>query len=432
MNNNNFDEQAKKVSLWYSFRDGVFASIMQGLVQDYFTPFLLAVGGTVRQVGILSALSNFSAAVFQLRIAEVTQSLKSRKKTMVGFVLFQAVSLLLLFGSVVFAFHQPWTVIILAALFVTTGAMSAAPWGSLMADTVDEDKRGEYFGWRNKVLGLLLITMSLVTAVILNYSKKVNVLYGFAAIFAIAGVSRFVSGWFLSKMHEPPYQHDETSCFTFLDFITRLRYSNFARFTVFVALMNFAVYLSSPFFTVLMLKDLSFSYLLFGFLTVASSFTMYFTMKRWGEHADKVGNFKIVKMTSQLLGIVPLLWLVSRNPAYLFFAQVFSGFVWSGFNLCTSNFIYDAVSPQKRTRCIAYFNLINGIGIGAGALLGGVILPYLPHIQGNQILGIITLSGLMRLVLGFFVIKMIREVRQVRHISYTDLVFGIIGLRAVD
>ncbi len=47
-----------------------------------------------------------------------------------------------------------------------------------------------------------------------------------------------------------------------LDFIAGMRKRNFEKFVLFVSLMNFSVNIAYPFFTVLMLKDLHFSYLL--------------------------------------------------------------------------------------------------------------------------------------------------------------------------
>ena len=50
-------------SLRFSILDGIFANAMAGFTQDYFTPFLLLLGGQVKHVAALTALPNLSSSV---------------------------------------------------------------------------------------------------------------------------------------------------------------------------------------------------------------------------------------------------------------------------------------------------------------------------------------------------------------------------------
>ncbi len=289
--------------------------------------------------------------------------------------------------------------IAVVTLFTGCGAVMTPVLGSFLSDLVEQSRRGEYFGWRNKVLGFVIIAASLLAGGILTLMKQRSYL-GFAVIFTGAFFWRVISGYFLKDMREPGLRHDRESSFTLFQFLRRFKESNFAKFVLFVALMNFTVNLASPFFAVLMLRDLQFSYFLYVVITGTATLTIYCAMERWGRHADKVGNLKIITFTSRLIGFIPLLWLINRHPLFLFCAQIFSGFIWAGFNLCTANFIYDAVVPEKRTRCIAYFNVFNGLALAAGALLGGFLLAHLPRLCGNRILMLLAVSSAARIVVA--------------------------------
>jgi len=116
---------------------------------------------------------------------------------------------------------------------------------------------------------------------------------------------------------------------------------------------------------------------------------------------------------------------------YLIAAQVFSGFVWAGFNLCTANFIYDAVSPEKRTRCIAYFNVLNGTALCLGAIIGSLSLSLLPPLFGYKILALFALSSLLRIAIGLFFSRSLKEVRPVEKIKSDELFFSMIGLKPI-
>jgi MFS family permease len=108
---------------------------------------------------------------------------------------------------------------------------------------------------------------------------------------------------------------------------------------------------------------------------------------------------------------------------------MFSGFAWGGFNLAVSNFIYDAVCEEKRVRCIAYFNLINGLGVFFGATLGGFIIGYLPSTLGSKILSIFLLSGLLRFGVRFAFLPHLKEVKKIHSMNNLTLFFSVIGLK---
>jgi len=217
--------------------------------------------------------------------------------------------------------------------------------------------------------------------------------------------------------------------FNFWDFIKRVKQSNFAKFVFYVASINFSVNIAGPFFAVFMLRDLNLNYVTYTVIVTTATIATLLTMNLWGRHADKIGNLKVIQLTSFFIPIVPALWLFSQEVYYLVIIQVFAGFVWAGFNLSVMNFIYDAVMPEKRTRCVAYFNVINGIAICLGALSGGVLAKAMPLLFGHRLLALFVLSGFLRAVFAFIFLPMIKEVRRVEKISSIDLFFSVIKLR---
>jgi MFS family permease len=425
----NQNDNKKKKSLKFSFSDGIFASGMVGFTQEYLTPFLLLLGATAKHIGMLSALPNFFASLIQVKSADLTERLKSRKKTINIFVLLHALMLLPMAIMALSGGGKPVTFIVYVVLFTSFGALATPAWGSLMSDLVDEDKRGTYFGWRNRTLGFITVVAALIAGFILQKMKGVNIFYGFTLIFGLAFIFRMMSWHFLTRMYEPPLNHGKENQFTLFDFLARIKESNFAKFVLFVSMMNFSVNLAAPFFAVLMLKDLHFSYILYIIITITATLTVYIMISRWGRHADRIGNLKIIKFASPLIGVIPLLWIFNRNPAFLIFAQVFSGFLWAGFNLCTTNFIYDAVSPEKRTRCISYFNVLNGLALAGGALLGGFLLQRLPPLFGYKILTLFLISSTLRIMVGIFMPLKLREVRPVEEAKSNQLFFSMIGIK---
>lgn len=428
-NMSRLQEEKVKKSLNSSFLDGVFASGMIGFVQDYFAPFLLLLGGTPGHIGMLSAFPNLFASLIQIKGADLADRLRSRKRIINIFVLLQALALLPLVIMPFMGQASPIFFIIIVVLFTSFGAVANPAWGSMMSDLVSEDKRGEYFGWRNKMLGFIIVASAFIAGFILHLVKGTNLFLGFSVIFGIAFIFRIISWIFLNKMYEPPQDYHRDSYFTLIDFISRIKESNFAKFVIFVAMMNFSVNIASPFFAVLMLKDMRFSYMLYTVITVTATLTIYIVINRWGKLADKVGNIRVIRFTAPFIALLPLLWVINRQPAFLILAQLVSGFAWAGFNLSASNFIYDAVTPAKRTRCIAYFNFFNGLALCAGALIGGALLQRLPPVFGYRILTLFLISSTLRFIVAFFGPMKIKEVRSVQKIDSNKLFFSMVGIR---
>ena len=425
----NITEAEVNKSLKISFKEGIFSSAMTGFTQEYFTPFLLLLGGTVQHVGFLSALPNLIASLVQLKDAEIVNWLGSRKKTVTIFVFFQSVMLIPMVAVALFQENSPAMFIVLVILLTCCGSLANPAWGSWMSDLVSKERRGQYFGWRQRTLGFVIVGAMFLAGFLLSVMKKINVFGGFALLFSCAFIWRMISWRYLKQMQEPPLRRNAEDQFTMYQFLRRLRESNFAKFVIFVSLLNFSVNIAAPFFAVLMLKELKFNYFLYTIVTLASTFTIYCTIARWGRHADKVGNLKVIQTTAPLIGLIPLLWIVNRNPLYLIFAQVFSGFVWAGFNICTSNFIYDAVIPEKRTRCIAYFNTLNGMALCLGAIIGGFALPLLPRLSGYRILTLFFISSILRIIIGLWFPRLLKEVRLVEKIKSDELFFSMIGIK---
>lgn len=425
----NITEAEADKSLKISFKEGIFSSAMTGFTQEYFTPFLLLLGGTVQHVGFLNAFANFIASLIQLKDADIVNWLGSRKKTVMIFVFLQSMMLIPMVVVALFQENSPALFIMLVILLTCCGSLANPAWGSWMSDLVPKERRGQYFGWRQRTLGFVIVGTMFLAGLLLYVMKKINVFGGFALLFSFAFIWRMISWHYIKQMQEPPLCHSAENQFTMYQFLRRLRESNFAKFVIFVSLLNFSVNIAAPFFAVLMLKELKFNYFLYTIITLASTFTIYCTIARWGRHADKVGNLKVIQTTAPLIGLIPLLWIVNRNPLYLIFAQVFSGFVWAGFNICTSNFIYDAVIPEKRTRCIAYFNALNGIALCLGAIIGGLALPFMPAISGYKILTLFLISSLFRIVIGLWLPRLLKEVRPVEKIKSDELFFSMIGIK---
>jgi MFS family permease len=417
-------------SLRSSFKDGIFAAFMAGVTDHYATPAALFLGATVRQIGLITALPNLLSSLSQFLSVRVIYWVGGRLKLLVRLVFSQAslilcIALLPLLESA----HRVELLLIFLILAAVCGGLAGPAWGSLMSDYVPASKRGRYFGWRNRTVGAVTVGSIVASGLLLNFFQEISYGTGFLIIFSLAAAARYVSAYFISRMDEPPHKKDPASDFTFLMFLRRFRESNFLKFVVFSGCLTFATYLAAPFFAVFMLRELQLSYLTYMALQVGSSLAALVALPLWGRHADLVGNVRVLRLSSFLASLIPMFWLLWHNPAYLMLVNLFAGFSWSGVTLSAGNFIYDAVTPQKRVRCIAYFNVINGLALFLGSSLGGFFASRLPPLFGHRLLGLFALSCSCRLFFYLLLSRSFREVRAAHEVSIQELFFSVVGIR---
>jgi MFS family permease len=262
--------------------------------------------------------------------------------------------------------------------------------------------------------------------------------YGFAAAFLIATIARWWGGRIFAQVEDPPIHVPDDSKFTFWQFISRARQSNFVKFVLFVSFMNFAVAISGPYFAMYMLNDLKLSYLEYMCVVATGVLIQFVVMRSWGALSDQFGNRKILRVCGWLVAFNPWMWLISDNLVFLIFIQLYSGFFWSGFNLAAANFVFDAVTPAKRARCIAYQAIVNGVLVFIGSLIGGVMAMNMPDIltrslswfvPSSPFLALFLLSGVLRAITMAFLYPAFREVRAVQRIRGHELLVRVTTLR---
>ena len=412
----------KEKTLNLSIKEAMSSSVTGGTGDSYITPYALALMNSRQNnfvIGLLGSLPNLLATISQI-FGSPAMEKYPRKKIIVVSVALNAlmwlpiISLSFFFWKNLFTNYLPTILIILYSLYAVFGAIAGPAWFSLMGELVPEKIRGKYFSKRNKIAGGVVLVSMLIAAFVLDFFKtKGLALLGFSILFFIACFFRLISVALFTKHHYPKLKLEKGYYFSFVQFIKKAPYNNFGKFTIYVTLMHSAAAIAGPFFAVYMLKDLNFSYTIYMLTNVSATiFTLLF-FPLVGKFSDKYGNRELLKFGSFLVPIIPIVWLFSPNPVYLILVpQLIAGIGWAAFNFAASNFIYDSVTPQRRGICVAYFNVVAGIGIFLGATVGGLLAQYLPITFMNKLLFIFLISGILRFLV-FIGIGKIKEVRTV-------------------
>ncbi|UCH79677.1 MAG: MFS transporter [Nitrospiraceae bacterium] len=417
-----------KKSLRYSVFDGSCHAAMLGFGESYLSVFAVFLKANNIQLALISSLPVFIGSIAQILSSMFLRLLKTRK-TLVSSAAFMQAIMYIPIALTFFVRESGVNLLIfIVCIYWIFGMILSPAWNSWMGDLVDERIRGDYFGRRSKVTGSATFAATLIAGFILHrFTDGDSAQYiGFVLIFLLAMAARMLSSFFLTKKYEPPYAVALKRESGLFEFIKGARFSNYGRLVLYLCFMNFSVYLSVPFFVPYMLRDLSLDYMTFTFVISTAAVAKFVSMPVWGKASDRYGTRKILSLCGLLMPSVPLLWVFSGNVYYLLLIQVYSGFVWAGFDLAAFNFIYDTTTPQNRMSGVEYYNVLNGLCIFAGSIIGGLMVRY-NDLFWSKYLFVFIISFILRYAATFVFIPKLKEVRTVERIPYAKLFFKIVS-----
>lgn len=430
-------------SLKHSIRDGASYAVMTGCGESYFSAFAIFLQASTAQIGFVASVPSLLASLAQVFSAWLGHYPGVRKPIILaGAGMQAAIWLPLLLLPILAPKYAVELLIICIILYHMFVNLAAPQWSSLMGELVSENRRGRYFARRTAISSMTAFVSLICAGLLLhNFEERHNTLAGFVIIFTMAFTARLVSVYHLSRMHDPG---DNTAALEnpfSLQAFRELRDSYLLRFSVFFMFVQFSVSIASPFFSVYLLRDLQFNYLQFMACAASTVLFQFIALQRWGRISDIFGNRVTLKMCGLLIPTIPFLWLLSSNFYYLLTVQAFGGFIWAGFTLSASNYLYDLIPKNKRATWMAAHNVMSNVGVFFGALLGGWLgtvmaghytLGLMDISLRSTLYNIFLLSFVLRLATMLFFIPGIRETRKVRRMPMRRLVFRVIAFNPLS
>ena len=412
-----FEKQKK--TMQYAKYEGAFKSAKSGLTSSYIVPFALSFGFTPTLVALLSSLPQLFGASAQVFSEKLSSFLKNRHKVLYYASTFEAFNFLIISLIALFAINYPALLIILVILDTVFMNLQSPIWNALMGDTVPGNKLGKYFSERNVITGLSSFTLTLIAGLILSMFSTFSGTLGFFVIFIVAFISGTIGSKYQRKFFDPNPSAYKSEPYTLIQFIKNAKESNFGSFTVFYSMYRFSVNIASPFFAIYMLSVLKFDYFIFTIITVSAAISSFTSMRWWGTLIDKYGSRTIFTFTSLIIPLIPLAWIFTKDWHILAVIEIFSGFFWAGFNLSCSTFMLESVKSKQRIKFYAYNNLIAGLSVFVGTILGSILLSLPAILFSSAYLFVFFISGVLRFIIAFSLSARIKE-EKVVSINFKD------------
>jgi MFS family permease len=355
--------------------DGLFAAASDSIPLTFFTLYLLAIGMTGEQVGLLNSLTNLSAALILLPGALMVERFGHRKELTVfwggGVARFLLVVLALL------PLGMTGKMLILMVMAVTilrslAGNLAFPAWMSFTADIVPIEGRGRYFASRNLIMSAAAM---LVTYLAGQWITQNGSLAAYQIALIISFMLGMISTFSFNKIQDPRPDHRSADSFSFRSAVADLRASPvFLAFCAVAAIWNFSLNITAPFFTVYMVQELNFTAAMVAMASIIPGVTKILTQRKAGELADRFGARKIQAVLMFLIPILPIAWIFVKTYYGVLIIQAVGGILWGTFELVAFNVLLGILPQSMQARYSAIYQVIIALAFSIGAVVGSAIL----------------------------------------------------------
>ncbi len=384
---NSLRHRDRLLSLKYSTIEACFSVPMLNLTVPSF-PFVLAfavkgLGWEASAVGLIAALPHFFNCLQPAALALLSRRLSNYGVLLLTFSLGACWML---------AVALPWldstrNTLFTAILLVATAASSVASvaWSSAISELVPERLGGRYFARRNLIFGAWTLVAVMTAGQVAEWQG--NSLRVFAAIFCVAGASRLVGLFFLTRMKFPPaVKEPQPGGIGLRDLAAVFRNRNYVRLCLFIGLWGLLLNIAMPFYTVFVVDDLGFGIGTVVKFTTLASLGGLLTLRAWGVLCERFGNRPVLQTAAIVWALAAfVMWGLARPgwTWHLYAGYLVVGAMTAGFQLMQFNLMVRLAPAALRPAYVAVFTAVTSALTAAGPVLGGQALQHLPANLGS-------------------------------------------------
>lgn len=357
-------------SIW----NGAFSIIAMSLVTGFIPLFAIQVlGATNQQVGLISSLPSLMSILAMIPGAIWINRLEAKKKfTAVSVLAARFFLLLLVFIPFIQFANQAWILVVLIALMNFPTALANLSWQSFIGDLIPDERRGQFFSERNRILTIVGMITTFTVGVILNMFD-VSAAGPYQIFFTLGFLFGVLEVFYLMKHIEHrrviTKKEENKRKLDFSILKKMLQHKPYLYFLICALLFNFGWQMAWPLFNIYQINYAHATAFWVSLFTVANQVSQIASYKWWGRIADKKGNTVMLLIAALGMSTLPILTILSTNLVYLTVVNLWSGIFVAGTTMLLFNQLLKVSPENDRTSFLASYNVvIAGIGFIAPQL----------------------------------------------------------------
>jgi MFS family permease len=417
------EKELKHHSRRLSIKDGIFWAARSSFGDHFVAPFAIAMQMATPLVALLNSIFHIGLIGQLFGSKKIGQ--KSRKSIITKPILidtfgwlFMAIIALLYLNNIAKPILQYLIIIDFAIILISSGYLHPA-WFSWLGDIVDSKFRGRWFAKRSTIISFTTMALTISAAFFLEWMKNIQKeTIAFIILFTMAFLSRLNCSFIIKKQYEPELKIKKEKKITLKNFIKNLKTSNLGKYTLFRSIFAITIGLTAPLTSIYLLRYLELDYISYMAIMLSGTFFSIVTLNLWGKIADKYGNYKIIALTTLIIPLTPLLWILSSSKIYLLIVPaLLGGVAWSAFIMGSTNFIYDNTSKKIRGKALSYFNLFTGIGSITGGLIASVLIKTIKTTWIEPLFLIFIIGSVLRMIPVAIWVPKLKEIKHKKRLK---------------
>ena len=363
-----------KNNLKYSIIEGSFFAFMFGLGENYLSALGVFLGYSALQISILSSLPQLVGAFIQLGSNTMAKLFRSMKRLVVFLSVLQSLLwialIFIIFNTDNYALILLWSVV-----YYATACAMGPVWISWIGYLVPKSIRSNYHANRNRIINTLIFISILIGGAILEIFES-NMVLAFSIMFGVASIGRMLSAYYLNKKDDAG-NTDDGDAYSYENI---LRSKTKLLFIAYNTSIHFSVMFLGPLFTIYILRTMELGYFVLTLSMAAWWIGNISSSKFWGRVGKTRGNLYLLKLTTMLMVVLPILWISVYYFNYegriivSLIINILAGVTFAGFGLSSFNYLYEISDEKEVVKISSLVNCLKGIGIFVGAVIAGSIV----------------------------------------------------------
>jgi MFS family permease len=354
-----------------------FFSFLQGVaggIWGFLSIFLLDLGGSAVEVGILSTVPGLASTFMQLAWGRISDRLgRSWRMVSTGFLFTSLLSIPVLMST------RPWQVILATGVQALLGSIAGVAVTVRLAEVLEPTRRARFMGIYNPLGFAGNIAGSFSAGLLIPAIGYKFTFLGYTVInlmivileFDYFSLLRSSFGELAKGVRELPA-------------VARAG-GEYTRWCLGLATRGFGIALFGPVLTVYLVQILGASKPQIGALNSLAFAVRLVASPPLGWVVDKKGTKRVMLIGVSLAAVYPVVFSLAPQVAYLVPIYLLNGLYWAFIN--ASWFPWQmALIPGQRGLYAGFFSFLNGLAWAFGPLLGG----FLGDLVGVQVSAVVS------------------------------------------
>ena len=353
------------------YHDVLWSSLLTGVINTFLAVFLLRLGGTAFQVGLLVSLPALGGAFLSLRAARyVNRHRRDLKIVIIPSLLFRLGYPLLAIVPLLPVAVRTWSYVGIIAVSSIPTIISNIALTSQIGDMVRVDRRANVLSVRNMLSGVGATLAALIGGWLLSLLPFPG---NYQFVFVAAFLLSLIGLYHRNRLILPKGGDKNAPVLASVPALTVLRRPVFRRFCFGLAIFLSGLYLPTALFSIYLVRTLQASDRAVGIVGTVAGLAATLAYPIWGRLLGRGRLRRILPLAVAGWGLFPAFVALAPSVVTYALAAIYGNLFGAGVTTAVTQALIEMGPPHERPTRVAIYNTLAGAAAVTLPLLGTLL-----------------------------------------------------------